>query len=165
MTRQKPHIFLKSICSVITITVLGSYIFLRGVKEKKDFNKLIGQVSYLDKNYEELPIRHIGKFRYLQVDNYHRVFEIFIGKDFGDFKPSFEQIDLLRLGDKIEIYYDVSEKETDGRLNCLVQYIDKDSTPYYIRGNIDKILGIVIVSFGLISILTLLILKQKDKIE
>ena len=98
-------------------------------------------------------------------DKYQKVFEIFIGKDFGDFKPSFEQIDLLRLGDKIEIYFDVDQKETDGRLNRLIQYIDKDSTPYYIRGNKDKIFGIGFVSFGLISILTLLILKQKDKIE
>jgi hypothetical protein len=138
---------------------------LRGFKDKNDFHKIIGNVVYLDAKYEEMPTSNFGKYRYLQVDNFNKVFEIFVGNESGDFKPYFEKIDSIKIGDRIEIYYDIDEMESNNKINSLIQFIDKDSTPYFIRGNEDKILGIGILSFGLIGFLVLLILKLKKIIE
>jgi len=165
MPRHKPHIFAKSIYGVITIITLSSYIFFRGIKEKKDFNKISGKVVYCDNSFEDLPNRDFGKYRYLKINNFQSMFQIFIGKDFGDFKPALELIDSIRIGDEIEIYFDTTEMESDPRINNLIQYIDKDSIPYYIRGNHDKIFGTILFSIGVIIFLTLLILKRQKKIE
>lgn len=165
MPKHKPHIFVKSIYGVITIITLSSYIFFRGIKEKKDFNKISGIVVYNDNSFEDWPNRDFGKYRYLKIDNFQSMFQIFIGKDFGDFKPELELIDSLRIGDQIDIYYDTNEMESDSRINNLIQYIDKDSTPYFIKGNQDKIFGIILFVIGIVVLLTLLILKRQNKIE
>lgn len=165
MTRSKPHIFLHSIIGVLTITSISSYVLLRGMKGKEDFKKVSGVVIYFDKFYDDLPHHGFGKYRYLKIDNFETTFEIFVGKDFGDFKPLLERVDSLRIGDQIDVYYDSNEKESGTNVNGLIQYIDKSSIPYYKKGNQDKILGLSMFTIGIIGLLTLLILKHKDKIE
>lgn len=165
MTRSKPHIFLHSIIGVLTIIGISSYVLLRGMKEKEDFKRVTGVVVYFDKFYDDLPHHGFGKYRYLKIDNFETTFEIFVGKDFGDFKPLLERVDSLRIGDQIDIYYDSNEKESGANVNRLVQYIDKSSIPYFEKGNQDKMLGLSMFTIGIIGLLTLLTLKHKDKIE
>lgn len=49
-------------------------------------------------------LENIDIFR-LKVKGYPKTFELFIGKDFGDFSPEFEKIDDLKLGDKIDVFF------------------------------------------------------------
>ncbi|MCU0443688.1 MAG: hypothetical protein MUE85_02140 [Microscillaceae bacterium] len=49
-------------------------------------------------------MENIDIFR-LKVKGYPKTFELFIGKDFGDFSPEFEKIDDLKLGDKIDVFF------------------------------------------------------------
>ncbi len=61
---------------VFTIIVLAFGVLTRGQKDKNEFYKAAGRVTYLAKTYQELPVRHARKYRYLQIDTYPKVFEI-----------------------------------------------------------------------------------------
>lgn len=163
-TKKQYPIFKKSMAGVITIIVLGSVILARGTKEKGEFNHMTGRVTLLEKTYQELPIRHPGKYRYLSIDSYPKVFQIFIGKDAGDFKPKLEKVDDLKIGDEIVVYYDEDPTETDIRLNRLIQFIDKDFKPYFIKGSWDKFGGYLFIGLGLFFGVLILILKEKGRI-
>ncbi len=149
---------------VVTIIVLAFGVLMRGQKDKNEFYKAAGRVTYLAKTYQELPVRHAGKYRYLQIDTYPKVFEVFIGNESGDFKPDFEQIDQLKVGDPLLIYYDETPREDDTRINRLAQYIDKDQQPYYIRGSWDKYMGYFLMGTGVALGIWLLYLRSKGKI-
>jgi hypothetical protein len=159
MKKQYP-IFNKSLIGVMTILALGTTILIRGAKDKVGFESITGQIVYLEKTYEELPNRHHGKYRYVELDAYPKVFELFIGKEFGDFKPHYERIDDLSVGDTIVVYFDEDTKESDSRLNRLVQFMDKDSQPYYIRGTKDKTGGYFFIISGMLLGAWILYLKR-----
>ena len=161
--KQYP-IFTKSIIGVIIIIVLGLFILIRGTKEKTEFQNITGRITYLNKTFEELPNRNQGKYRYLSIDSYSKVFELFIGKDFGDFKPKYEKIDDLKIGDNIVVYFDVDLNETDVRLNRLLQFIDKDGQPYFIRGSKDKTGGYFFIIIGILLSGLIIYLKKIGKI-
>jgi hypothetical protein len=162
LKKSPPNIFNKSLYGVITIIALASVILARGKKEKNEFHCLAGTITAIEKSYQELPIRHQGKYRYLTLDKYQKVFEIFIGKDPGDFKPALEKIDELKIGDNILVYFD--EDPSDTRINRLIQFIDKDSSPYYTRGSHDKMFGYILIATGLMIGILLLVLKDTGKI-
>lgn len=163
-TKKVRIIFLQSLAGVFSIVVLSFYIFLRGNKNKFDFYQASGKITYLEKSYQDFPNRHYGKYRYLQIDKYSRVFELFAGKDFGDFKPDMEKIDELKMGDKITIFYDEITNRDDVRLNRLAQFIDKGKQPYFIRGSKDKYFGYFGIGIGLVIGGWLFYLKSKGKI-
>lgn len=162
--RKVYPIFRQSTVGVVTIIGLALAVLLRGQKDKNEFHQAAGSVTYLGKTYQELPLRHAGKYRYLQIDAYPKVFEIFIGNESGDFKPHFEQIDRLKAGDHIVVYYDETAAADDDRINRLVQFIDTDRQPYYIRGSWDKYLGYFLMGAGAALGLGLLYLRSRGKI-
>ena len=163
-TKRQYPVFKKSIVGVITILFLGSMILIRGTKDKIEFHQLTGKIVFLAKTFEELPLRHEDKYRYLLIDNYPKVFTIFVGKDFGDFKPHLEKIDDLKVGDEIVVYFDEDTKETDNRLNRLIQYIDKGGKPYFVRGSKDKNGGYFFIGLGILLGGMIIYLKKKGKI-
>jgi hypothetical protein len=163
-TGKQYPIFTKSMVGVMTILALGTTIFIRGSKDKIEFERIAGKITYLEKTYEELPNRHHGKYRYIEMDAYPKVFELFVGKEFGDFKPHYERIDDLRVGDTIEVYFDEDAKEPDRRLNRLMQFMDKDSQPYYIRGRKDKTGGYFFIFTGILLGGFLIYLKMIGKV-
>lgn len=163
-TKRQYPIFKKSIAGIITILILGSIVLIRGTKDKTEFHQMTGKIVFIDKTFEELPLRHIGKYRYLSIDNYPKVFSIFVGKDFGDFKPYLEKIDDLEVGDEIVVYFDEDTQETDNRLNRLIQYIDKNGEPYFMRGSKDKNGGYFFIGLGIILGGFIIYLKKAGKI-
>lgn len=164
MYNKKPAIFFKSIYGIITVIVLSCFVLIRGTKTEREFDKVSGKITYIGKHYNELPNRDFGKYRYIKLDASKQIFEIFIGKDFGDFKPSFEKIDDLKVDDTINVYFDVDPSGTEN-INRLVQFIYKNEVPYFKRGSIDKYIGITLLTIGILSFLILSILKYKDKID
>ena len=162
-TKQYP-VFKKSLAGIITVIILGSFILVRGTKEKSQFHHVTGKITYIGKVYEELPVRDRGKYRYLSIDTYPKMFELFIGKDFGDFKPKYDKINSLKEGDDIVVYYDSDSKETDIRLNRLVQFIDKDGSPYFVRGSKDKNFGFFLIGMGILLGGVILYLNKTGKI-
>ena len=150
--------------SIVAVMVLAVFMMIRGSKDKTEFHKATGGITYIDKIYAELPNRDHGKYRYLQVENYPKIFEIFIGKDWGDFAPKYEQVDSLKTGDMISVYYDLNEIEDDPRINRLVQFIDKGNKPVFVLGSYYKTFGNVTFSFCVIFLGILLILKRQGRI-
>jgi hypothetical protein len=164
MEDKRHPVYGKFLFGSITIVFFGIYFLVRGVKNKVEFNRADGRIEYLDKVFEELPFRDAGKYRYLKIDGYSKVFEIFIGKEFGDFSPKFEKLDELKVGEDITVFYDINEKEKDIRLNRTIQYIDKDDQPYFIIGNKNKIFGIGFIVSGLFLLLVSYDQFRKGKI-
>ena len=145
----------------LILIVLSSLITIRGFKNKTDFEMVRGKVEYL----------HCGDFgtdckysnvRYLKVDTYSKEFRIFIGKETGDITPKFEQLDSLKAGDVINVYYDENFLQSSKKANKLVQYIDKDSKPYFIKGHFDGLIGLILFFVGLSLFIYLARKKQNN---
>ena len=165
MKTKKQHvIFLESISGVLLVIFIGLGLMVRGYKEKSEFEKFTGKINYLEQTFQDLPVRHAGKYRYLSIENYPAKFELFIGKDITDFKPALERIDELHPGDEIEIYFDFEEHTNDETVNRLVQYIDKSDVPYFIRGNNNRYSGFFLIVAGLMLGGIILHLKRKGRI-
>ncbi len=133
-------------------------------KDKLEYEKTTGQVSYIDKQLGQLPLRDLGKYRYLKVEGYEFPFEIFVGSESGDFKPKFEQLDNIAIGDTITIfYYQTEDTKRDG-LNRFTQYIDKRKVSYFERGDSSKTLGGVVILMSVLLTIGGFILWKKKKI-
>lgn len=151
----------------VSIALTGVAIFYTYLnsKEKAEYRSATGPLIYLDKQLGEWPARKFGKFRYLKVMGYPYPFEIFVGKESGDFNPKFEQIDKLTVGDTIAVfYYETNDVEKDG-LNRFAQFIDKNSDSYFERGSKATTLGVIILTICGVLAVGAFVLWKMNKIE
>ena len=164
---EPAHIFAKSMFGVATIISLGFVILTRGQKQKHEFDSITAPISSIGRTFPGAFNRHEEKTRYVQVGNYPKAFELFIGHDTGDFSPAFEKVDALKAGDIVTVYYDEEHTHAadNEAVNRLAQFIDKGGKPYFIRGSKDKYGGYGAIGAGVLIGLTLLILKKKGTIE
>ena len=169
MSLNEPkRIFIKSLLISIGIIGFGIYLSLRAAKEKNEFESVTGTIDYFDKTFQEINYQNKGNHRFIHISDYPIVFDIFVGKEQGDFGPKFERLDSLQLGDEITIYHAGKtplQQQQDLRLNKTVQFIDKDDQAYFIRGNKDRLGGYLLGGFGVILIITLVLLKKAGKIK
>lgn len=146
----------------ITLTVMMIVHIQMNSKTKNDYEKTTGQVTYFEQQLGQLPVRHMGKYRYLIIEGYEVPFEIFVGNEPGDFQPKFEQIDNLKVGDQITAFYYQTDNTKNEGVNRFIQFIDKDSESYFERGNSSKTLGVAIISLcALLTIGGLVLWKMK----
>jgi hypothetical protein len=128
-------------------------------------SQVTGPLLAIKMELPDHPDRHVGKLRYLKIGGYSKYFEVFVGKDFGDFSPAYERIDSLIISDPLTVYYSedhISDKSTDDDLiNRDTQFIDKKNQPYFVRGSKDKYGSCFFMSVGICLIVTLLILEKK----
>lgn len=169
MTQKEPkEIFIKSLLACVFIIGFGIYLSIRGSKEKVEFQNVSGKIDYLDKTFGEINYRNKGNHRFIHIVDFPLVFDIFVGNEPGDFGPKFEQLDKLKIGDEITVFYAEKtplQRNQDLRFNKTVQFIDKNGEAYFIRGNKDKYGGYFFIGIGILLALTLLILKQNGKIK
>ena len=163
MKTNKP-IFIKGILGILFAIALALFVFFRASKDKFSFQKVSGIITSLDKTNENFPNKDSLKFRYLKIDNSPKTFELFIGKDLGDFKPEFEKIDNLISGDSVTIYFDENYKTQDDPINRLTYFIDRGQSVIFIKGSGEKYLAYFLIGLSITGILTLIILKKKGKI-
>ena len=162
--KEKQPIFKKSISGLLFAIALSVFFVQRGDKSKASFDNVTGTIISFEKTNENYPRRDSSKFRYLRVESYPKPFEIFVGKDAGDFKPKFENVDNLQIGDIITVYYAEDGKTQKAAVNNLVYFIDKGKEVVFIEGNSKKNVIYGLIGFCLITILILVILKWKGKI-
>ncbi|MEM6894634.1 MAG: hypothetical protein AAF554_13160 [Bacteroidota bacterium] len=169
MAKKEPkELFFKSLIASIVIIGFGIYLSIRGSKEKTEFESVTGRIDYFDETFQEINYRNKGNHRFIHIADYPLVFDLFVGKETGDFGPEFEQLDKLKVGDEITVYHADEtplQRNSDLRLNKTVQFIDKDGEAYFIRGNKDKIGGYVLGGIGFLLGCTLLLLKRTGKIK
>jgi len=118
----------------------------------------------LDKELGTLPVRHHGKYRYLEIDGYPYPFEIFVGNEPGDFKPKYERIDNLKQGDTVSIFYYETENTKNEGINRFIQFIDKDGQSFFERGNSNKLMGIAFIGLSIMLTVSGLVLWKLKKI-
>jgi hypothetical protein len=125
----------------IIVLGLGISVIVNNSKEKSEYDRSTGIIEYFDMEFQNLPIRDKGDFRYLKVDTYPYLFEIY--------EPNSEltdkKIDDLNVGDKIDVYYYETSDTKNSGLNRFIQFIDKEEQAYFIRNGFQKQLGIVII--------------------
>jgi hypothetical protein len=160
-----PFTFRSIIFVSFLISLSGIYILSIRLKDRSDFSLTTGRIVYYSNNLKEPSTERTGKLRYLAVDSYPFVMELFIGKDIGDFSPMYENIDSLQIGDLVSIYYEDNPKIRNKRINYSVQFIDKGSINYYERGNKTIYLGSFIIVCSLSIVGIGYYLKRKGKIE
>ena len=166
--KKSKEIFYKSLIVCVVIVGFGFYLSNRGSKEKTEFESVTGKIDYFDKTFQEINYRNKGNHRFIHIVDFPIVFDIFIGKETGDFSPKFEQLDNLKIGNEITVYYarkTILQRNRDLRFNKRVQFIEKNGKPYFIRGNKDKYIGYFLNGIGILLAIVLLILKKIGKIK
>lgn len=149
--------------SVVSIAVFiaGIYLINRSSKGKSEYTKNEGNIVYFAKEYENLPNRHHGDYRYLQIDTYPYVFEIYEPNSI----PAHNHIDELKIGDKIEIYYYETSNTHDEGINRFTQFIDKENISYFIRDGFQKTMGYVVMGIGVLLGIGGLVIKKKGLLK
>lgn len=145
----------------------GIYLTTRGTKEKTEIESVTGRIDYFDKTFQEINYRDKGDHRFIHIVDFPVVFDLFVGKATGDFSPKFENLDDLKIGDEITVYYADKtpfQKNTDLRFDKTVQFIDKENQAYFIRENKDKYGGYAAIAFGMIMSVGLVFLKGIGRI-
>lgn len=156
------HISVRGVIIVsIIIFGIGIFVIVSNSQEKTAYNKVTGSIEYFEKEYQKLPIRHKGDFRYLKVSTYPYMFEIYAPNSM----PTEKTIDDLSVGDSIDIYYyEISDTKNEG-INRFTQFIDKDGQPYFIRNGFQKQLGYILIGLCVLMNVMASIFWKKGKLE
>ena len=139
--------------------VISIYLLNNTRKDKQSFQNITGQIIFLSKTYGNLPLRDTGKFRYIKIDLYDKPFEIFVGSDPGDFKPTLNKIDSLRKGDLITVYFDENDKTINDSVNRLAYYIDRAKHPVFIFS--PSLIYVAYFCIGISAIMMVVVLVGK----
>lgn len=147
----------------ITLIIWIAYLIYKDSKPITKYDSISGKITYIAETYEDLPNRDFGKYRYITTENYPSVIELFIGKDDGDFKPKYENIDTLKLEDLITIYGDNLNENLF--INRRILFITKDSQLYFEKGGTNLFLSIGTILLSLSISIIGYILMKKNKIK
>jgi hypothetical protein len=164
INKTRKPIFIKSVIAGIGITAFGIYLYLGSLKTKTEYETVNGKIDYIGESFEDLSPRDT---RFIHIEGYPLVFQVFVGKETGDFSPKFEQLDKLKIGDEVIAYHSGTlafQKNKDARLDKHLEYLDKDNQPYFIKGNKNKLGGLFFIGTGIFLVIGLLILKAFKKI-
>jgi hypothetical protein len=138
--------------------MIGAVLLIRNsTKEKKDYNHITGRLTYLDKQMGNLPIRDIGEYRYVKIENYIYPFEIYADEQGA-------RIDSLKTGDIVTAYFYENGFTRRDQLNRFLQYLEKDNKLYFKSGNAGVIAGYVVIAGSIFLIIFCYILYKRNKI-
>lgn len=162
--KSKKPLFFKSMLGLLFVMILGIGVYLRANKKRTAFQKVYGTLTFINSTNKYFPNKDTAKYRYLKLDNFNKTFELFIGKESGDFKPKLEQIDRLVPGDSVTIFYDENYNTEGDSINRLAYFIDKGTEVIFIKGNGEKNLAIFLICISVIIFLILVKLRKLGKI-
>ena len=147
----------------IALIIWISYLIYKDSKPMSEYDNVSGTITHIAETYQDLPNRHIGKYRYITIDNHPSVIELFIGKDKGDFKPKFEKIDDLKLEDSITIYGD--DLTENIYVNRRIFFITKKNQLYFEKGGTNIFLSVGMIVLSISIFIFGYILMKKNKIK
>jgi hypothetical protein len=150
-----------AIFASIIVLAIGIFVMTQNSKDKSEYDKSTGVIEYLDTEYENLPNRHQGDFRYLKITNYPFLFEIFEPNS----QPTEMTIDDLKVGDRIDIYYYETADTRDIGLNRFAQFIDHEQEPYFIRSGFQEQLGYVLIGISITLMILAFVLWKMRKLK
>ena len=160
---QYKRLYPKVFGSVIMFIIMSGYLIIRSDKSREEFIYQKGTITYLSQTH---PLRPQSKPRpkdvYLILDEYERIFEMFVGEDKGDFSPRVNRLSELKVGDEVEIYFEETIKTRTQPVNRLLQYLDRDEQLYYLRSKVDKYIGYFILGGSRILLMLGIYMKIKS---
>lgn len=145
----------------IIVLGLGIFVTINNSKDKLEYDKATGIIEYYDKEFQNLPTRHKGDFRYLKIDSYPYLFEIYEPNS----EPTENTIDDLKVGDEIDIYYYETSDTRNIGLNRFTQFIDKNEQPYFVRSGFQKQLGFVVIGLSILFNIMAFVFWKKGKLK
>ncbi|WP_126245055.1 hypothetical protein [Chitinophaga rhizosphaerae] len=161
---DKQPIFLKSVIILIACSLFFLYAALRTSVQRAACEKNSGIITYIGNQFGRFP--ESPKDRFIQLNGKAPVYKIFIGKSKTDIKPRFEQLDKLKTGDTIIIFFDESLFSTkDPYVNYSTTFIDKNGEVYYEKGNMQRPLAIGMMIVCLLATAGTYLLKRLGKIR
>ena len=148
---------------IITVIIFCKSDF----KAKEDLTLIVGSVISIHNTFSAYPGKDSSNFRYIKMLGYDKPFEVFLGKYKFDFSPQFQQVDRLKEGDEISLYYRKKWFPQSAPINNQVYFIDRKKEVIYIKGNHATIqlyiaLNILIGISVLIIVLALKYKKDKN---
>ena len=165
MNKHKLPVFDLAMGGLGFCLLLSVLIFTRAAKTKTDFESIKGPVEYITNAFPFYPNKNPDKYRYLKVKGYAKPFELFIGKEGGDFKPEFEKIDVLKPGDTVVVFFDDSRYAPEGPVNRLAYFIDRKDETIFVKGGWEKLFACFLAGLCLVLAVWVLRLKKKGKIS
>lgn len=165
MTSPPKPIFLKLFVPAIFFMVFGAILYLKSSKAKTEYETVKGSIDFIGSSFEELNPRD---HRFIHIAGQDYVFDMFVGKETGDFSPEFEKLDELKTGDEITVYHSDDtpfQKNRDARLNKNVEFIDKDNQAYFIHGTKNKLGGMAFMGIGALFFILAIVLKVLKRIS
>ena len=160
-----PYNFKTGIAVSLILFIFGLYLASLRYEDKSHFPKITGRITYLANAYKQLPTTHKGKMRYLALDTYPYIVELFVGKDFTDFSPAIEKIDSLKLGDQVTLYYEDTNQISSGGVNRSVQFIEKEGQVYFREGNKTYYIGFCSMLGSVLFLMVTIYLKKAGKLK
>ncbi len=116
--------------ALLPITLLLWYVF---IVDRADCNVARGKIVHLANSYANIPKN--DKMRYLKIDCYPAIFEVFVGNEAMDFSPKLNKLDNLKVGDNVVTYFGEHLVEYNGTTcNRRLFYLDKDDKCYFEYG-------------------------------
>jgi hypothetical protein len=158
-------IFKKSTVALVISIIVCFFYMQRTIQPKNSFERVEGIITEITNTNDNYPGKDSARYRYIQIDNYPKPFELFVGKRASDFKPVIDRLMLLEVSDSVEIYFDETNKTRALAVNNLVFFIYRGQELIFEQGNSKKKLLYGIIAFCVFGIIILVILKQKGKIE
>lgn len=145
------------------ILLIGSFLMYRTERPKEEYYVLKGKITYLENTIGSYKAR--GN-KYIQIENNPTIFDIFIGKESGDFSPKLDKTDELKLNDEVTIYYSSTSTQkqfSEIPLNNSIQFIEKENKLYFHEGTKNKIAAYIVLTAGVLFliIISIVILRKK----
>ena len=131
---------------IIVGCIITAYVFFPISKNKTNLNMVNGIVLSLKNTLLHYEGKDSSNYRFLEITNYEKPFEIFLGKYSWDFKPDLQKVDQLKIGDSVKIWYDESFATSGSQFNNLTYFIERDGEGIYVRGKSSalKVYGLLI---------------------
>ena len=164
MSNPKPY-FIKYLLSGIFCLACSLYLLETGYKDRTAFQHITGNIEFISSKYLDLPKRDFTKFRYIKLLGYERPFEIFVGKDFGDFKPALDNTGMLKQGDSLTVYYEEDIlNATESPVNRHAYFMDLRNRPVFISSPSLLYLAWFLLGASILIIVIVMIGKCKGKL-
>lgn len=164
MTKPKPPIFDIAVVSLIFCFLMSVYLFYTAVKSKLAFPSIKGVVESIGNKSSIYPNKNPDKYRYLKLEGFPKPFEIFVGKEAGDFTPALDKLDSIKPGDTLVIYYDDNPLVKNAPVNRMAFFIDRGKEPVFVKGSWGKYIAYFIAAVSVLTLVWVVRLWKKGKI-
>lgn len=144
------------IVTTLVILAMIYFIYLNS-KSKIEYQKITGHITYIDKQFGSLPTRDLGKYRYLRLDSYPYIFEVYADEQSA-------KIDKLNLQDSVTAYFYETNNTKAEQINRFLQFLDKGNEEIFKKTGLNIVTGLIVIVLSILISILSYVLYKKGKI-